>query len=99
MPELFAEIDGRHVSLNVCDWVLWGPCGCPFGVTVARYSLTEELAWKSFYDRKRDAERARRRGERMELITHQRWRDEVADRMRGRCPHGKDGDEKEGPGS
>lgn len=87
MPELFAEIDGRHVSLAVCDWVLWGPCGCPFGVSMARYSPTEEAAWKSFYDRKRDAERARRRGERMELVTHQRYCDEIAGRMRGRCPH------------
>jgi hypothetical protein len=85
---LFAEIDGKHVSLHDCDWVMWGPCGCPWGVTVARCSPTEEAAWKSFYDTRREIARAQKRGARMELMTHKRWCDEVADRMRGACTHG-----------
>ena len=86
---LFAEIDGRHVSLSDCDWMLWGPCGCPWGVSVARYSPTEEMAWRSFYDTGREAERARKRGARIELVTHQRWCDEIAGRMKARCTHGE----------
>lgn len=89
--KLSAEIDGRNVPLHDCDWVLWGPCGCPFGVSVGRYSPTEEMAWKSFYERKRDREKAQRSGERLELMSHQRWCDEVAERMKGRCPHDKGG--------
>jgi hypothetical protein len=85
--ELFARIGGEHVSLNRCDWVLWGPCGCPFGVTVARYAVTEEAAWKSFYDTKREIERAQRQGSRLELMTHDCYCAEVAGRMTGRCPH------------
>jgi hypothetical protein len=90
-----AEIDGRHVPLDKCDWVLWGPCGCPFGVTVGALrdssivNATEESAWKSFYDRKRDIERAQKRGEHMELMTHERWCAEVAGRMKTRCAHGE----------
>ena len=86
--ELFARIGGEHVPLSRCDWVLWGPCGCPFGVTVARYAVTEEAAWKSFYDTKREIERARRQGRRLELMTHDRWSREVYDRMIARCTHG-----------
>jgi hypothetical protein len=86
---LLAEIGGEHIPLTDCDWVLWGPCGCPFGVSVAIYSVTEEAAWKSFYERKRDIDRAQRRGERMELMAHARYRAEVADRMKARCGHGE----------
>ena len=85
--DLFAKIGDEHVSLTKCDWVLWGPCGCPFGVTVARYAVTEDAAWKSFYETKREIAKAVRRGDHMELMTHDRYCAEVADRMRGRCPH------------
>lgn len=89
MPtELFALIDGEHVSVNGCDWVLWGPCGCPWGVSVARYTPYEEAAWKAFYDRKRDRERVQRKGARLELMTHERWSREVMDKMKVRCTHG-----------
>ena len=88
MSDLFTVINGEHVPLGRCDWVMWGPCGCPFGVTVARSAPMEEMAWRAFYDTKREVERAQRRGNRMELMTHKRWCDEVADRMRELCTHG-----------
>ena len=89
-PVLSAEIDGTYVPLTRCDWVLWSPCGCPFGVSIARYSPTEDMAWRSFYDTKRDVQRAQKRGEHMELMTHARWCAEVADRMKVRCTHGRE---------
>jgi hypothetical protein len=84
---LLAEIDGSTVPLNDCGWVRWASCGCATGITMARYRPTEAEAWRAFYDRKRDIDRAQRRGERMELITNQRWHDEIKDLMRPRCPH------------
>jgi hypothetical protein len=86
---LQVEVGGQMVPLNRCDWVKWAPCGCPVGVTIAgeRFAVTEDDAWKQFYDRKRDAERARRQGYRMELVTHARWSAEIKDRMMARCPH------------
>lgn len=87
MSALFVELGGQHIRLSECDWVWWGACGCPYGVTVGRYSPTEEAAWKQFYSRKRDVGPAQRRGERMELMTHDRYRNEVVDLMRKRCMH------------
>lgn len=84
---LSAEIGGQHVPLTACDWVLWAACGCPIGVSVARYSPTEDDAWKAFYDRKRDIERAQRQGERLELMTHARWCAEVMLLMTVPCTH------------
>ena len=90
---LSVQIGDEQILLNRCDWVLWGPCGCPFGVTVGAtktgsiVNATEGSAWKSFYDTKRQIEKAIRRGERLELITHDRWCAEVMDRMKARCTH------------
>ena len=92
---LLAEIDGIAVPLAKCDWVLWGPCGCPFGVTVGATPTgsivqpQEEDAWKAFYDYKREIVRARRDGCRVELMTHERYCAEVLPGMRTGCPHGK----------
>ncbi len=91
---LSVELGGRHVPLRDCDWVLWGPCGCPLGVTVGATNdggimqASEDAAWKAFYDRKRDIERAPRRGEHLELMTHECYCAEVSDRMLARCEHG-----------
>jgi hypothetical protein len=57
------------------------------GVTTGRSRRTEEAAWKSFYDTKREIAVAKQMGARMELMTHERWVSEVMDRMRGECPH------------
>jgi hypothetical protein len=86
-PRLFAEIDGAPVPLDSCDWVLWGKCGCPFGVTVGQYAPTEDAAWKALFDYQREINKAKRRGDRLELMTHERYSREVCDRMRVRCPH------------
>jgi len=86
---LHAEIDGQMIPLRKCDWVKWAPCGCPVGVSVAGegFVVTEDDAWKEFYDRKRDADRARRQGYRMELVTHARWGAEIMPQMTAPCPH------------
>lgn len=88
---LAALIGGEYVPLSKCDWVLWGPCGCPFGVTVASYAPTEDDAWKSLYDYKREIAKAQRRGNRLELMTHERYSREVCPRMTVRCTHQKAG--------
>lgn len=90
---LLAEIDGQTVPLSECDWVKWAPCGCPVGVTVARYAATEHDAWKAFYDRKRDIDRAQRQGYSMELVTHARWGAQVMHLMTSPCPHKETGKE------
>jgi len=86
---LHAEIDGRMVPLSECDWVKWAPCGCPVGVTRAGegYAVTEQDAWKEFYDRERYADQARRSGYRMELVTHERWSAEIMPLMKASCRH------------
>ena len=89
---LSVEIDGQHVPLDDCSWVLWGKCGCPYGVTLAGTRggcsiITEDDAWKEFFGRKRDRDKAKREGDRMELMTTARCRAEVLDRMKVRCGH------------
>jgi len=90
---LSVEINGKQVPLTECDWVMWAPCGCPQGVTVAalpasgRVIATEDAAWKEFYDRKRDSDRARRQGLRLELMTHERYCREASPRMTEKCQH------------
>ena len=92
MATIYAELDGKPVPLTNCDWVLWGACGCPFGVTVAATphavrAADEEAAWRCLYDRKRDIDRAKRQGYRVELMSHERYSREVCPRMTVRCPH------------
>lgn len=89
-----AQIDGRIVPLEDCDWVLRDPCGCPAGVTVGAfprlgyYTVTEEAAWRALFDDTAAMERAQQAGAYLELMTHQRWRDEVADEMlKHACTH------------
>ena len=86
---LHAEISGQLVPLSDCDWVKWAPCGCPVGVARAGedFAVTEEDAWSEFYDRKRDSDRARRAGARMELVTQARWAAEIMPLMLARCQH------------
>ena len=89
---LSATIDGKHVPLTECDWVLWGPCGCPFGVSMAATAhgvraADEDAAWKCLFVTKREIDQAKRRGDRLELMSHERYCAEVSDRMIVRCPH------------
>jgi len=89
VTRLLVEIDGQTIPLRSCDWVKWAPCGCPVGVTVAGEGLavTEDDAWKEFYDRKRDISRAQKRGYRMTLISHARYGTEIMPRLLVRCSH------------
>jgi hypothetical protein len=89
-PRLYAHFDGKPVPLDGCDWVLWFACGCPRGVTVAVDAPTEDAAWKVFYDLKRDRDKARKSGLRMELMPHERYSREVFPRMLAGCTHAKE---------
>lgn len=90
---LMVELEGRTVPLNGCQYVLWEACGCPRGVSLASEHrpdpvITEDDAWRMFFDRKRDRERAQRNGLRIELMTHDRYSREVYPLMLQRtCPH------------
>jgi hypothetical protein len=89
---LSAEIDGKHVPLTDCDWVLFGSCGCPFGVSMAATNLgvraaDEDAAWRCLFVTKREIDRAKSRGDRLELMSHERYCREVSDRMKVRCDH------------
>ena len=90
MTALLAVIDGQAVPLVGCDWVLWMPCGCARAVTVASQRghvvASDEQAWRQFYDRKRDAGKARKGGWRVELVTHERCKT-VLDGWGKPCPH------------
>ena len=86
-PRLLAEIDGAVIPLDKCDWVLWAPCGCPCGVTLASYAPTEDDAWKTLYDYKREITKAQKQGCHLELMTHERWGREVMPAMQARCTH------------
>jgi hypothetical protein len=92
MAGVYAEIDGKQIPLISCDWVLWGSCGCPFGVSMAATAhgvraADEDAAWKSFYGNKRAIAKAAGRGQRVELMSHDRYCAEVADRMKAGCTH------------
>lgn len=86
---ILVEIDGAAVPLEDCDWVLRWVCGCPHGVLSARGVADEEQAWRELYDLKRDRDRARRRGDTLELVTHERYCAEVYPQMLPgyQCPH------------
>lgn len=90
---LMVQLEGRTVPLNGCQYVLWEACGCPRGVTVASEGrpepiVTEDDAWRMFFDYKRDRERAQRNGLRIELMTKDRWSREVMPlMMQANCPH------------
>lgn len=96
-----AEIDGRHVPLADCDWVLWARCGCVVGLTVAAFPglshicATEDQAWPALYDGSAEITQAKERGEHWELITRERTRAEILPSFGNRCPHVKDSSEGE----
>jgi hypothetical protein len=98
MPELKVTLDdGTTAPLAKCDWVFREPCGCPRGVMMAVIGSTvlhdEDTAFLDFFREgdKRKAvalvKRERARGVTAELVTHERYRAEVAPAMLKRCPH------------
>jgi hypothetical protein len=85
---VYAQISGLMVPVNDCDWVLFGPCGCPWGVATGRHHPTEEQAWEAFYEDTDDQGATdRARGVRLELMTHARYSADVYDRIRKGCNH------------
>jgi hypothetical protein len=77
-----------ELSRDSC-WVLWGPCGCAFGVTTATLhgqpmAVTAAEAWMSLHDDWGLAERNQAAGYRIELMTFSRFKAEVRFRH---CPH------------
>lgn len=101
-PVTGLDTDGGHIPLGRCDWVHWGPCGCPFGVAMAATPnitlengtvlageriASEEIAWRGFFDSRTEEAAARKHGHRVELISHERWCSEVSALMLAGCPH------------
>ena len=64
-----------------------GSLRLPVGTAAGRNVATEEDAWTDFYPQEADRESAQKQGYRWELMTHDRWSAEVADRMIAGCPH------------
>lgn len=85
--QLFIQLEGKTVPLANCDWVLFAPCKCPVGLTVAAAASTEDLAWKSHYPRKRERDARRDAGYRMVLMTRDRWAAEFMPAMQAGCAH------------
>jgi len=100
MPELMVTLDtGETVRLSACDWVFTAACGCPIGCMLADIGgevyYDEDQALRSFFDegtkRATDAriKRELKAGVEAELMTHERYKVEVAPLMLARCPHGQ----------
>jgi len=91
MPEIKVEIDGGLHPLTNCTWITWAPCGCPCGALTAAFGdeafAAEEQAWHEHYPLKRDRDKYRRQGYRLELMGWERYRAEVD--LAARCPHVK----------
>jgi hypothetical protein len=86
------QVNGQQVPLDRCDWVLWGPCGCPEGLHVAAsgrkvHAADEETAWERMFDTKRERDKARRGGYRLELMSHERYGRDVLPLIRAECLH------------
>lgn len=87
--KLKVEIDGVTVPLDDCDWVLWAPCGCPWGVTKAGsdYCTKEDEVWRIHFSTARAVESAKKKGYSIELVTHEKWNAEIVGPFRNECPH------------
>lgn len=86
--QLLVTLPGQDkpIPLADCEWVLWDSCGCAAGAMYASAAPTEDAAWREWYPRKRDRDRARRT-QRLEVMTRARWAQEVAPTMATPCPH------------
>lgn len=91
MPELKVDIDGELLSLTSCVWITYAPCGCPRGALTAAFGdeafATEDQAWREQYPLKRDRDKYKRQGYRLELMGWDRYRTEID--LAARCPHVK----------
>lgn len=71
---LLVEINGQHVPLKDCVWVMDRPCGCPCGVMTADWGdgqvfAAEAQAWKGAYPLKIERDRAIQRGFTLRMVT------------------------------
>jgi hypothetical protein len=91
VAELLAVIDGETVPLTKAVWISFAACGCPFGALTAAFGdeafATEEQALRHIYPTKRERDRHARRGDRLELMSWDRYRAEID--LSVRCPHVK----------
>lgn len=79
---------GPSVPLRDCEWVFFAKCGCPFGCMHAE-TISEDEAWRQFYDYAKDRNRARRKGVYSELMPKEKFRSEVLEKLQlsYKCPH------------
>lgn len=70
------EVNGEWYPPNELAWIQWAPCGCLGAVMTVRDSLTPKEAWDEFHDdvSKEYAERERKLGYRVELVTFEHYR-------------------------
>ncbi len=70
-------------------YVFLAACGCPFGLVESTYrNLSEDAAWASMYDRRRQAiQAARARGVHVVHVDHATYVREFFHLMTGPCPH------------
>lgn len=95
MPRLLVELNDGVFPLEKCDWVMWAPCGCPSGVTVASYGsgahlrvlASEEDLWLDWYDTAKERRKAREQGFHPELVSHQDYVARISPLMQGPCKH------------
>ena len=90
-PNVFVDINGEHVPLDQTEWVFYNKCGCPFGCMHAD-TAEEDTAWRRMFDYAKDRNQHKKNGVTAELITKERFRSEVAPKMRleYQCPHGEE---------
>ncbi len=69
------------------QWVLTGPCGCPFGVMEKSLARDEAEAIVEFYETSDRIRAARDRSMRVALMPFQEYVDKYYDRMHETCPH------------
>jgi hypothetical protein len=78
---LTVTIDGQPVPLDDCGWFERRPCGCIDSAIVAvvgdRVIATADQALRHWYPTKREREARVRDGITVELITMQRYREEI----------------------
>ncbi|WP_042174633.1 hypothetical protein [Streptomyces sp. NBRC 110035] len=91
MPELLVLIDNKPTPLHDCAWVEYASCGCAVSVAMAamddgsRALPTEDDARRHLEPSKRARDKQIRQGDRLELMTMDRYHAEVE--LAVRCPH------------
>lgn len=69
------------------QWILTGPCGCPFGVMEGYLARDENEALVEFYEVSGAIRRARDRGMKVTLISFEEYTEKFYDLMHETCPH------------